>query len=104
MPQALQINIEYARPLTPTQLITLKAIWYYYARHQIAPTMDEVAQMLGKRNAASIQRVVDSLRNKGYLLKLDTKRIPRSLVPIATVEDAERIIQSRTPVMPDRFC
>lgn len=104
MPKAIQINFEYATPLTPVQLVTLKAIWFYYTKHEIAPTMDEVAGMLGKKNAASVQHAVDSLRNKGYLLKMDAKRIPRSLVPVVSVEDAERVIQSRTPVIPDRFC
>lgn len=102
MPTSTQPNYEYCRPLTPAQLRTLKAIWYYYRKFRIAPTMDEIAKLLGKPSAPHVQRAVDALRKKGYLLQVEPRTF-RGTIPVISVEDAERVIQQRPPPV-DRYC
>jgi hypothetical protein len=64
--------------------------------------MDEVAKLLGKPSAAHVQRAVDALRKKGYLLHVEPRTF-RGAVPIVSVDDAERVIQSRS-VVTDKYC
>jgi repressor LexA len=74
---------EFASDLTPRQQSVLAFITDYQRRFAIAPTVREIAAHLGLKSPGGIHRVLNVLREQGYIAaETDKKRSWRSLKPL----------------------
>ena len=74
---------EFAAELTPRQQSVLAFITDYQRRFAIAPTVREIAAHLGLKSPGGIHRVLNILRDQGYIAaETDKKRSWRSLKPL----------------------
>jgi repressor LexA len=74
---------EFASDLTPRQQSVLAYITDYQRRFAIAPTVREIAAYLGLKSPGGIHRILNVLRDRGYILaEADKKRSWRALMPL----------------------
>jgi repressor LexA len=74
---------EFASDLTPRQQSVLAFITDYQRRFAIAPTVREIATHLGLKSPGGIHRILNVLREHGYIAaEADKKRSWRSLKPL----------------------
>jgi repressor LexA len=74
---------EFASDLTPRQQSVLAFITDYQRRFAISPTVREIAAHLGLKSPGGIHRILNVLRENGYIAaEADKKRSWRSLRPL----------------------
>lgn len=74
---------DFTSDLTPRQQSVLAFITHYQRRFAIAPTVREIAAHLGLKSPGSIHRILNVLRERGYIsADAEKKRSWRSLKPL----------------------
>lgn len=79
--------------MTPRMRTVLDAIENFWGAHGYAPSMDEIAEMVGAKSRSTVHRLCRALRSRGYVWMQSGKK--------RSIRSRRAVVEGREVVLPN---